>query len=102
MSHSYFGEENWKKVGEISSDIKVNFSTEITKKSNFFGIASEVLMKGYKFSRKQKDEKEVTIDVQGAKETPYLLELVHSKIRAAEWANSRANEATTTFMRKQA
>ena len=84
VSHSYFGEENWKKVGDIGSDSRVSFSAEMAKKSSFLGIASEVLMKGYKFSRKQKDEKEVVIDVQGgAKETPYLLELVQSKIRAA-------------------
>ena len=57
MCHSYFGEENWKKVGDISSDSKVSFSAEMAKKTNFLGIASEVLMKGYKFSRKQKDEK---------------------------------------------
>jgi len=63
------------------------------------GIASEVLVKGYNFSRKQKEEKAVELALQ--EDTPskdYLIELANSKIRAAEWANSRGNQATTHYM----
>ena len=55
-------------------------------------------MKGYKFSRKEKDENSVNIAVNSIAKKDYILELVKSKIRAAEWANTRANEATTSFM----
>ena len=55
------------------------------------GIASEVLMRGYKFSRKEKDEKQIELALGDIPDRNYVLELVQSKMRAAEWANSRGN-----------
>lgn len=56
-----YNEKSWKKIKEISKDTFLQFSEEITKQNNFVGIASEILTKAYKFSRKQKPEKDVTI-----------------------------------------
>lgn len=60
----FYDESSWKKIKEISKDTSVRFSEEITRKNNFLGIASEVLVRGYKFSRKQKPEKEVTVHLE--------------------------------------
>lgn len=98
----YYNEESWRKIKEISKDTAVRFSEKIRNHHNFVGIASEVLVKGYKFSRKQKPEKEVTISLEEQSECNYIIQLAKSKIQAAEWANSRANEATTTFMLAEA
>lgn len=61
-----------------------------------------MLVKGYKFSRKEKPEKEVTITLEDKPDNNYIIQLAKSKIQAAEWANSRGNEATTTYMLSQA
>jgi hypothetical protein len=62
------------------------------------GIATEVLMKSYKFSRKEKPEKEIEISLENIAQRDYILELVNAKIRAAELANSRGNEVNTIEM----
>jgi len=55
-------------------------------------------MKGYKFSRKEKPEKEVEISLENIAQQNYILELVNAKIRAAELANSRGDEINTIEM----
>jgi hypothetical protein len=66
------------------------------------GLASEVLSKGYRFSRKQKDQKGIEIKVGDIPQKDYVLELVQAKTQAAEWANSRGDEANTLFLLRQA
>ncbi len=55
-------------------------------------------MKSYKFSRKEKPEKEIEISLENIAQRDYILELVNAKIRAAELANSRGNEVNTIEM----
>lgn len=55
----FYSQGTWKKIKDISKNVSVDFSKNIKSSHNFAGIASEILTKGYKFSRKQKDEKGV-------------------------------------------
>jgi hypothetical protein len=101
ISDSYYNENSWKKIKDISSNTSVTFSKGIQKRKNFEGIASEVLQKAYKFSRKQKDEEALSLSLEDIDSKDYIVELVKCKIRAAEWANERGNAATTVFMLEQ-
>lgn len=54
VSNAYYNQKTWSKV-KISTNTSISFSEKIRKAKNFLGIASQVLIKGYSFSRKQKD-----------------------------------------------
>jgi hypothetical protein len=53
----YFSNTTWKKIKDISKNTSLHFSPKVQTLSNFAGLASEILTKGYKFSRKEKAEK---------------------------------------------
>lgn len=102
VSSSFYSESSWRKLKDISKNVSIDFSNQIRQSSNFLGLASEILAASYKFSRKEKDEKSLEIKVGDIPERDYVLQLASAKIQAAEWANSRGNEANTAYLLAQA
>jgi hypothetical protein len=102
LTTKFYNQDTWKKIGEISKHTQVDFSPAITQSPNFAGLASRVLAKAYKFSRKEKDDKPVSVRVGDIPDREYVLELAHAKIRAAEWANTRADTANTAYFLSEA
>lgn len=59
ISTKFFNHNTWRKIKDISKNTSLLFSPKIQTASNFAGLASEILTKSYKFSRKEKAEKAV-------------------------------------------
>lgn len=78
------------------------FSPKVQSASNFVGLASEILTKGYKFSRKEKAEKAIEVGLDDVADRGYIIELANAKIQAAEWAGSRGNEKNTAQLLEEA
>lgn len=54
-SIKFYSENSWKKLKDISKSTTLMFSPKIQQVNNFEGLASEIITKSYKFSRKQAD-----------------------------------------------
>ena len=87
----------------IEADSHVEFSDKFVKDVEYFnGFASTLLATPYKFSRKQEEKGDAKISVGEFANKNYILELVQARLRAKDWANTRADEANPGYFLKKA
>lgn len=88
----------------LTEDAFVEFSPKVQELPNFLGVASDLLCKAHKFSRKEKPSTPTKINIKSTTQSiDQILNLVESKLRSKEWANGRGDiEGTPQYFIGQA